>query len=210
MNRPAGIVPRALGRLGGLSVMGGWLLLAATAVIAATGGSVGIGGQAIGSLIFTAAVILVAIGTTAIAVGGPRPFQSRVVRLSLGVLAVGLMSATAGTLIAAASAGDPLENGPVLILLLGGGLVVGVGTLATVLSLLRRPGPTRTLALMFLGGLLAAWVAGILVNTLAVVGPLHVLAQVLAIGGGAGVAAAGAGIGVLAFRGTRALAVVPA
>lgn len=210
MKRTSGVVLRPLGRLGGLIAIGGWLLFAITGVIAAGGGAVGIGGPGVGSLVLAAAVALIAIGFAVIAVVGPRPLQARTVRCSLGALAVGLSGTTAGALISASSPGDPLENGPVVILVLGGGLVIGLGTLATVLSMLRIPGPTRKLALVFLGGLLSAWAAGALVNILGVGGPLQVLASALAVGGGAAVVAAGAGIGVLAIGRAQAPAATSA
>jgi len=190
-------------RVAGLVVLVGWVLMLATGLLFAAGSSVGIGGSSVGSSVFAAALACIAIGTVAIALLGAQPFGTRAVRLSLGVLGFGLCCATAGALISAASAYDPLENWTVVVLLLGGGLVTGIGVLASVFAFLWRRGPTRVIAELFAAGILAAWAAGFIVNTMSAGGILRSLALLLAMAGGLVVVGAGAGIGLLAMRGHR-------
>lgn len=194
-----------LGRIGGVLVIGGWVLVAATIVIFGAGGSVQIGGSAIGGLALAAALGLIGCGMAVLSLTGPRPLQGRIMRLGLGILAVGLICTLASSVIAAGLAYDPLENGPFVITFLVGALATMIGVPVTVLALVRAAGPTRTVGLLFLAGLLFVVLGGILRSNIDPnAHPLSEIGWALVAVGAIGMALAGAGIGALPLRALRA------
>jgi len=100
------------GRIGGVFVVGGWVLFVVTGAIFAGGGAVRIGDGAIGGLALAASLALVGSGAAVLSIAGPRPLHGRAVRVGLGILAVGMLSSLASSAIAAGLAYDPLEDGP--------------------------------------------------------------------------------------------------
>jgi hypothetical protein len=125
------------GRFGGALIVGGCVFFAITGAILAGGGAVGIGGGAIGSLALSAAVALAGSGAAVLSVAGPKPLNGRALRISLGILAAGLISALTSSIIGSAVASDsPFLLLAIVLLILGVGATL-FGMLATVLSLLR-------------------------------------------------------------------------
>jgi hypothetical protein len=189
-----------------LLVIGGWATFALTAVTVSGGGSAGVGGSGTGSLIFGIGLGLFGVGLTAIGVAGREPFRGRYLRGAFTLLGVGVLAVTISSLVAAGSAADPLENGPVVILLLGGGLAGAVGAFLMVVSLLRAGGRLRWLGLLSVSGVALLMVSGQLLNNLMVTGPLATLALLLSVAGGLAIAGVGIGVGVLAITGESAAA----
>lgn len=192
------------GRIGGLVLIGAWVVLVVTGVIALSGGSVGIGHGAVGSLTLAAALALLGSGVTIVGIAGPGPLTGRAVRIGLVILGVGLLSTLASSLMTANFAGDPLESGPIVITLLVGVLAVLIGVLVVVPSLLRAGGRPRAVGSLLVAGLLFVVVGGMLgAGTNPNPEPLPVLGRALAVLGAIGIVLAGAGLGVIAARGDR-------
>jgi hypothetical protein len=191
-------------RLGGVLFIGGWTALLVAGAIALSGGTVGIGSGAIGSLALAAALVLLGAGAVSLGVAGPRSLGGRAVRVGLVILGIGLLSSLASSVMTAGFAGDPLESGPIVITLLVGGLAVMLGVLVTVASLLRARGWPRAVGSVLLAGLLVVVFGGMLgAGTDPSPDPLSVLGRVLAVLGAVGIVLAGAGLGVLAAMGDR-------
>lgn len=190
----------SFGRIGGMVVIGGWLLAGATVLVAGAGNSVQIGSGAMGSYALAASLAVIGSGLAILSITGPRPLEGRIMRVGLGILAVGLVGSLASTVIAATLAYDPLENGPFVITFLIGSLAIVVGLPVTVLSLLRSAGPTRTVGLVFLAGLLLVFLGSVLRANSEANGPLQGIGSALVVLGAIGMAAAGAGIGALPLR----------
>lgn len=124
------------GRIGGMLVMGGVVLFV-------VGYALMIVGAAAGNLVTGTAIALIGSGAAILCVTGPTPLHGRVIRVGLGALAVGLASLLASSIVASTLTYDPLENGPFVILGIGGFLGIAFGSLITVASLLRAPGRPR-------------------------------------------------------------------
>lgn len=199
------------GRFGGLLVTGGWAVLVVTGAIAVGGGTVGIGNGAIGGLALALALALLGAGVVIVGIAGPRPLAGRAVRIGLVILGVGLLSTLASSAMTAGFAGDPLESGPIVITLLGGGLAVLLGVLVTLPSLVRAGGRPRAVGSLFLAGLLIVVLGGMLgAGTNPNPDPLPEFGRALVVLGAIGIVLAGTGLGVLAFRGDRFASAVPA
>lgn len=192
------------GRIGGVFVVGGWVLFVVTGAIFAGGGAVRIGDGAIGGLALAASLALVGSGAAVLSIAGPRPLHGRAVRVGLGILAVGMLSSLASSAIAAGLAYDPLEDGPFVILFLVGGLATIIGSPVTVLSLVRGGGRPRAVGSLFLAGLLLVILGGFLgAGTNPNPDPLPVIGRALAVLGALVIVLAGTGVGVLAINGSR-------
>jgi hypothetical protein len=184
-------------------VIGGWLLVGAMIVVAGFGNSVQIGGGSPGSYALIMALAMIGCGLAVLSVTGPRPLQGRLMRVGLGVLAVGLVGTLISTIIAAGLAYDPLENGPFVATFLLGSLAICVGLPLTVLSLLRHAGPTRRVGSLFLAGLLFVFAGNVVLsNSELSAGLLHAIGSTFVFLGAAGIVLAGAGTGALPLRAT--------
>ena len=192
------------GRIGGVFVVGGWVLFVVTGAIFAGGGAVRIGDGAIGGLALAASLALVGSGAAVLSIAGPQPLHGRAVRVGLGILAVGMLSSLASSAIAAGLAYDPLEDGPCVILFLVGGLATIIGSPVTVLSLVRGGGRPRAVGSLFLAGLLLVILGGFLgAGTNPNPDPLPVIGRALAVLGALVIVLGGTGVGVLAINGSR-------
>ena len=192
------------GRIGGVFVVGGWVLFVVTGAIFAGGGAVRIGDGAIGGLALAASLALVGSGAAVLSIAGPRPLHGRAVRVGLGILAVGMLSSLASSAIAAGLTYDPLEDGPFVILFLVGGLATVIGSPVTVLSLVRAGGRPRAVGSLFLAGLLLVILGGFLgAGTNPNPDPLPVIGRALAVLGALVIVLGGTGVGVLAINGSR-------
>jgi hypothetical protein len=191
------------GRIGGVFVVGGWVPFVVTGAIFAGGGAVRIGDGAIGGLALAASLALVGSGAAVLSIAGPRPLHGRAVRVGLGILAVGLLSSLASSAMTAGFAGDPLENGPVILFLVGG-LATVIGSPVTVLSLVRAGSRPRAVGSLFLAGLLLVILGGFLgAGTNPNPDPLPVIGRALAVLGALVIVLGGTGVGVLAINGSR-------
>ena len=192
------------GRIGGVFVVGGWVLFVVAGAIFAGGGAVRIGDGAIGGVALAASLALVGSGAAVLSIAGPRPLHGRAVRVGLGILAVGMLSSLASSAIAAGLAYDPLEDGPFVILFLVGGLATIIGSPVTVLSLVRAGGRPRAVGSLFLAGLLLVILGGFLgAGTNPNPDPLPVIGRALAVLGALVIVLGGTGVGVLAINGSR-------
>jgi hypothetical protein len=176
------------GFIGGLLVIGSSILLGISAAIGATGGSVSVQGAGAGGLTVTAALILLGLGAAVLSVGGPAPLNGRLVRLGLGLIAIGLLATLT-------TATQPSES-VLIYVFLAGGAVSAIGVLITALALLASPGRPRIAGSLFAGGLLVAMVGGALNNS---VGPT-MTAPFAVVGGGLMLVAL-ASIGLLGMLG---------
>lgn len=188
------------GRIGGILIVGGCVLFVVAGGIVAGGGAVGIGARGVGGLVPAASMALVGFGAALLCLAGPGPLHGRIARIGLRILAVGLVSLLASSIMAGASEFDPLESLPILALLFVGLLATFLGSLVTALSLVRAPGPSRAVGSLFFAGMLLLVLATILGGN---TGPLAALGYL-------GVLLSGIGIGVLAIKGDRSAPVVPA
>ena len=173
-----------IGFIGGLLVIGSSILLGVSTGIAAMGGSVSVQGAGAGGLTVTAALVLLSLGAGILSIGGPRPLNGRLVRVGLGLVAIGLIA----TLTTATQPSDSV----LIYVFLAGGLLSGIGVLVTVLSLLASPGRPRIAGSLFVGGLVIAMAAGALNNVLGAT----IAAPIAVVGGGVMLIAL-ASIGVL-------------
>jgi len=187
-----------LARIGGLFIIGGWIVLVAGIL---AGPFVG---QVVGGFLLTAAVPFVAVGAALLAIVGGRPLQGRGIRVGLALLAVGLLLAWGSMMVAASLTYDPLESAPVIILLLVGAPVVAVGAIVTGISLLRGRGPVRVVGVLLVTGLLLLIAASILAGGGTASDPFLLVIRLLMVGGAAGFVLGATGIGILALVGDRA------
>lgn len=209
-----------LGLVGGLMVVGACGLFVVVGIIAATGGSVGLGSPDLGStnpgdLVLAVALGLAGIGMGLIGLSGPSPLNGRSIRLGLGLLSVGLLSSTVSAAISSTLTYDPLENGPAVVSFLVGGLGLLVGGLLSLIGLLRAPGRPRRTAAFFLAGLLLAVVAGGLVNSVFAytsmdTPALHQVGGFVALIGGVLMLVAFARVGLMAIDAGRQMTPRPA
>jgi hypothetical protein len=186
------------GRLGGWLILGGGALVAIAIWMYLDGQGLG-SGTATG-LPITAALALFALGAIVLCAFGPEPFDGRLVRLGLGMLAVGQLSLLAQEILFATSTSDVMPNlGIIGLLYLAAGAAGGLGLLPAGVALAMTPGRARVVGALLLAGLVllvAAWVAAAYLRlalpghtilwavVLAILGNLAV--GLLAIGGGRG------------------------
>jgi len=189
------------GRIGGGLVVGGWGLLAAGIALSYVAGS------AVGGATMSAALAVIGSGAAVMAIKGPAPLGGRLVRLWLGILAVGLFGVAGSAITAARLTYDPLEDWPTIVLLLGGGLATLVGMLATQLALLFAGGLARKLGALFFAGFAGVYLAQGLAAIGQDVAPLRLVAGLLTVVVAAAFLVGCAGPGLLALRGDRAPAV---
>lgn len=190
------------GRIGGMLIMGGVVLFV-------LGYALMIVGAAVGSPLTGVATALIGSGAATLCAAGPRPLRGRVTRIGLGTLAVGLASLLGSSIVAAMLTFDPLESLPFGVLLIGGFLAMALGSLVTALSLVRAPGPSRVVGSLLLAGPLLFLLAGTIGPHVGDVPFLSVIAEALVILGAIGFVLGGTGLGLLAFKGDRAVASRP-
>jgi hypothetical protein len=142
--------------IGGSLVIAASLLFLATVGIALGGGSVSLLGQGPGSIVFTIALVALAVGGVCLAIGGPPPFTGLVARIGLGMIAVGVATSMATSGVTPSSI--------LVVVFLAGSAAVGLGGIITALALLRSPGRPRLVGLLFVGGVGLAIVAGGIAN----------------------------------------------
>jgi hypothetical protein len=186
----------SLRTIGGGLVIAASLLLLATVCLALGGGSVSLLGAGPGSIVFTIALVALAVGGLCLAIGGPAPFNGLVARIGLGMIAIGVATSFATSGVSPSSL--------LVLVFLAGSAAVGLGGLVTALALIRSPGRPRLVGLLFVGGVGLAIVAGGIANDPAVAFAPD-LAWLRQLMGGVAVLAAGmmlagvAGVGVLAL-----------
>ena len=129
-------------------------------------------------------------------------------RVSLGVVAAGLIAIACSSVVAAGLTYDPLANAPVVILLFGGALATAVGMVVTEVSLLRTAGLSRTLGILFFGGLAVFAVMSSVGGSGEDPGLLEIVARGLALAGAIGCLIGCAGPGLLAVMGDQPAPVV--
>lgn len=183
-----------IGRIGGMLVTGGVVLFV-------IGYALMIVGAAVGNLVTGGGMALIGSGAAILCVTGPKPLHGRVIRVSLGALAVGLASLLASSIVASTLTYDPLENGPFVVLGIGGFLALALGSLLTAGSLLRAPGPPRVVGSLLIAGPLLFLLAGTLSANVADAPLFSAVAGALVILGAIGFVLGGAGIGMLVIRG---------
>ena len=181
------------GRIGGMLVVGGCVLFMVAGAIAAGGGAIGLGLDNGGGLVLTVALALLGSGAAVLSVAGPTPLHGGLIRIGLGTLAVGLVSTLAAS-------GSPLDS-PVAYLFIVGMTAAVLGSLVTVLSLVRTPGPSRAVGLLFPVGILLLLFTVILDRTPGAM-PLLIGGTLILLGG--------IGVGVLAIAGDRSASVASA
>ena len=188
--------------VGGTLIVGSALLLALTVVIALGGGSASVRGSGVGSLILTAALLLLGAGAAVLAVDGTAPLDGRTVRVGFALIAFGVAAAVA-------TANVPSSSMLIYLFLLGSFATWG-GTLVVAIGLLRTPGRPRWVGSTFVAGVLVALASTGIANDPAVAfGPDAVLRQVVAVVATAAVAlmlVGVAGVGLLAIRGGEEVA----
>jgi len=188
-----------LGRVGGLLLIGGWVLLLFTALIFVGGGPIRIGDGAIGGLVLTAALVLAGFGTAILSIAGPPPLQGRAVRVGLAMVAIGSLSSVSFSILA----GD-VANSPFVVAFLLGGFTTFIGLLVVVVTLVRSPRPSRLVGSSFLVGFLLVVLGGTLgAGTNLEPDPVPTIGRILVALGGIGFVLGGAGIGALAVTGER-------
>lgn len=121
----------------------GWVLIAAAGLLAVaavllamTGQAVGLGSQSIGGYLVIEFLILLGFGTAVLAITkSSAVLRNRVLRVSLGVLATGVLMEAAAAIGGASMVTDLMESWPLIILTLGGGLLTFVAVLALAIAL---------------------------------------------------------------------------
>lgn len=194
-----------VGRIGGMLVVAGCAMFVVTGVAGMSGAAVGIGVKDASGLLGSAAAALVGAGAGVLSLTGPRPLNGAAVRVGLGILAVGLLSILASSIIAGAYDSDPLESWPFIISFLVGLAATVIGTLLTDVALVGAGGQSRTAGSVFLAGLALLVGAGFFASPAVVVLSLGPIVRALALAGGVGIVLGGAGVGVLAIRGDSPL-----
>jgi hypothetical protein len=195
-----------LHRIGGLLVVGGSGFVIVTGLIYVATGSFAAGTRSLGGTVLAAALASLAIGLVAIAIGSPPLLRGRAMRIGLALCGIGLASASVAAILAGASTYESILT---IMLLFLGGWTSFIGATVLELSLLRAPGRSRTIGLLFLGGIgLCAASAGI---AYAIHPPaLGGIATVVAAIGGTAIVAAGIAVGLLAMDGGPSASVTDA
>ncbi len=119
----------------------GWIgnrLLAAGFAIFVAGYALMIAAVPNGNLVTGIGVVAVALGAAALCISPRAPFEGKLARFGLGVLAVGAAGLAGASIIAAGMTFDPLESAPFVILGFIGIVLTPVGLMVTLLSLVRR------------------------------------------------------------------------
>jgi hypothetical protein len=195
------------GTTGGVLILGGCVLLLAVIATGATGPA-GVDGNPlrdVGMLLLNAALALLGSGAAVLGLAGAGPLDGRPVRVGLVVLAIGLVSLVAGVLTPIPDGSNSLATLPYVLFAGIGFLAIAIGTLVTVVSLVRAPGEPRFVGALFLVGLLMVIGFGLLANGVIALGPLQPVVELLAALGGGAMLVAVAGLGMLAIRGSRAV-----
>ena len=192
------------GRFGGMLVIGSCALLP---LVVAIGGSgpVGVGGHPnrdVGNVVMNTSLALLGAGAAVLSLVGARPLHGRGVRIGLGMLAVGLLSLMVSSMIPIPAGSNSLQSWPYIITGTVFLLATAVGTLVTVASLVRMPGPTRVVGSLLLAGLLLYPFASIL-SVSWTDQPFDLIAGALKLISFVGLVVGLSGIGVLAIRGER-------
>jgi hypothetical protein len=181
------------GRIGGMLIVGGVALFV-------FGYALLIVGAVVGNLVTGCAMALIGSGAAILCATGPAPLHGRVIRAGLGVLAVGLGSLLASSIVASTLTYDPLESWPVVVLGLGGFLALALGSLMAEASLLRTSGPPRAVGSFLIAGPLLSLLAGIISANVSDVPLVSALTGALVILGAAGFLLGCAGIGLLVIK----------
>jgi hypothetical protein len=153
-----------VGRIGGLLIVGGCALIPLVAVLGGSG-PLGVDGHPdrdMSNPTKNAPFALLGLGAAFLSVAGPEPLHGRGVRVGLGMLAVGLLSLLVSSIIPIPAGSNDLQSWPYIIAGAVGLLATAGGTLVTVVSLVRVPGPPRVVGSLLLGGLLLFPFASIL------------------------------------------------
>jgi hypothetical protein len=182
------------GRIGGMLIVGGVALFV-------FGYALLIVGAVVGNLVTGCAMALIGSGAAILCATGPAPLHGRVIRAGLGVLAVGLGSLLASSIVASTLTYDPLESWPVVVLGFGGFLALALGSLIAEASLLRAKGHARAVGLVLVAGPLFALLAGIISANVASDPLVSAVTGGLVILGAAGFFLGCAGIGMLVIKG---------
>jgi hypothetical protein len=180
------------GRMSGWLIIGGWALFAAGVALSNVAGSV------VGGAVMTVSLALAATGAAGLAISGRQPVRGRVVRVSLGVLAVGLVAIACSSVVAAGLTYDPLENGPFVVLFFVGALATTIGMLVTEVWLLRTAGLSRTSGILFFVGLAVFAIMSSAGGGSPDPAPLQIMARGLGLVGAIGFLVGCAGPGLLA------------
>jgi hypothetical protein len=144
------------GAIGGLLVVAACVLGLVAEAIAIAGGSVGVRSSSPGGIVLTLALTLLAGGAAVLGLSGPPPLDSRVLRV--GLVMVGL-----GIAMVMATSDVPASSMLVVVYLLGG-VIAFFGAVSICLALLPSTGELRRIVLLFLAGLLIAAVGGGIAN----------------------------------------------
>jgi hypothetical protein len=187
-----------IGRTSGWLVIGGWALFAAGVALSNVAGSV------VGGTVTSVSLAVAGAGAAGLAISNAPPLRGRVARVSLAILAAGLIAIACSSVVAAGLTYDPLENGPFVVLALGGALATTVGMLVTEISLLRTAGVSRTSGSLFFAGLAVLVIMSSIGGANADPGPLQIGARALALVGAIGFLIGCAGPGLLAVTGDHA------
>lgn len=194
-----------VGRIGGMLIVVGGVLLVAAFATGATGPAHvdDTSHRDVGTISFDASLALLGSGAAVLSLSGSGPLRGRSGRVGLAMLGVGLLSLAALSIIPIPAGSNSLQSWPYIITGAVGLLATGVGMLVTVGSLVRMPGPPRVVGWLLLCGLLLRPLGAILSN--AWTDPLlRSVAGALEVVGFGALLLGLLGIGRLAFIGDRA------
>jgi hypothetical protein len=128
-------------RAGSLLLVAAGVFAVAAAALVFAGQAVGLGSQGLGGTLVIAILTLLGIGSGLLALANSSPLlRNRGVRVALGTLCVGTLMEAAFAITSTSMATDGLESMPLVILMLGGGVVMllGVAALAITVPVARR------------------------------------------------------------------------
>jgi len=184
-------------RLGGWLIVGGGALVTVAIWMYADGQGLGFGAANASGLLISGALALFALGAIILCTVGPDWFGGPVVRVGLGLLAVGQLSLLAQQILFAVATSDPMPNPPLVGLLdLVAGTTGGLGLVLTALGLVRLAGWSRAVGAVLLAGALILGTLAFIAIPLRMPVPGHTVLVAI------GVAIAGnVGVGLLAIRG---------
>lgn len=192
-----------LGRIAGMLIIGGSLLSLPAGVLYGPAGPGDSGHLDLGNLIMNVCLALLGSGAAVLSAAGPRPLGGRDVRIGLATLAIGLLGLLVSSIIPIPAGSNSLESWPYIISGSIGLLATATGSLLSFVSLARASGPSQTVGRLFLAGLLLVVAFSLLGNGAIALGPLRVIAELLAALGGVAIVLAAAGLGMLAIGGER-------